>query len=96
MRYAIRNEKGLFYSGNFVPEIRYVSRRDDPTRADAKHMLVPQFEAGNVLGAVKYESVPDAVSIQAHPDLVDPAAFVGCEVVECEFDTTAPLATRPT
>jgi hypothetical protein len=94
-RYLIQNSAGMFYSGNFVPEIQYVSRKGDPTVADPRPMLQPLFESGNVSSAIKYETAADVASILNHPDLVDAEAFADCVVMECEFDQTKPAAVRP-
>lgn len=94
-RFLIQNPVGTFFTGNSVPETRYVSRPGDPTVADARYMLKPLFEAGHALQALKYETAADAASILHHPDLIDPAAFDGCVVMECEFDSTQPAAVRP-
>lgn len=94
-RYLIQNAAGMFYSGNFVPETQYVSRKGDPTVADPRPMLQPLFESGHVSSAIKYETAEDVASILHHSDLVDAAAFVGCAVMECEFDQTKPAAVRP-
>lgn len=94
-RYLIVSPTGNFYSGNFVPETQYVLRAGDPTKADARLMLEPQFDSRLVAFALKYESAADAQAFLTHPDLVDPAALAGCVVAECEFDTKKPNATRP-
>lgn len=93
-RFAIQNAAGLFHSGNLVPETIYVPRAGDPSRADPVSKLVPQFETANLLLALKYDQAADATAMLAHPDLADPSAFEGCKVVECEFDSSKPLAIR--
>jgi hypothetical protein len=93
-RYVIRNKQGLLYSDNYVPETIAVPRPGDMSRNDLVSKLVPMFETVNPLQALKFEERVDAESILNHPDLNDPAAFAGCEVVEAEFDSKNHAALR--
>ena len=93
-RYVIRNSQGLLYTHNDVPETVYVPRRDDPSRNDLVSKLIPLFETTHPLMALKYEERVDAEQMLSNPDLVDPAAFAGCEVVEAEFDSKNHAALR--
>lgn len=93
-RYVIRNQQGLLYSDNNVPETIAVQRRDDPTRNDLVSKLIPLFETTNPLMALKYEERVDAEQLFSNPNLVDPEAFSGCEVVEAEFDSKNHAALR--
>lgn len=93
-RYLIQAPSGLFYTGNTVPETVYVPSKVDPSRNDLVMKLQPQFDAVYVMQALKYEEASDAESIFSNPDLVDPKAFDGCKVFECEFDSKNPSAMR--
>lgn len=93
-RYVIRNTHGLLYSHNSVPETVAVQRKDDPSRNDLVSKLIPLFETTHPLMALKYEERVDAEQMFSHPDLVDPAAFAGCEILEAEFDTKNHAALR--
>ena len=94
-RFVIRHPHGGLYTGNTVTKTTYESVPDNPTVAAPRAWLAPQFDTRNVLGAQKYETHEDAVAILAHPDLEDPTAFAGCEVMEVEFDRHDPQALRP-
>ena len=93
-RYVIRNPQGLLYSENYVKETVFVQSKADPSRNVLVSKLVPLFETINPLQALKYDERADAESILSHPDLDDPAAFAGCEVVEAEFDSKNHAALR--
>lgn len=93
-RYLIQSPSGLFYTGNSVPETRYVASKVDPSRNDLVSMLVPQFDAIHVAQALKYEERADAEGVFSIPNLVNPDAFDGCQVLEVEFDPKNPAALR--
>jgi hypothetical protein len=94
-RYVIRNTTTrLLYSNNDVPETIFVQSKQDPSRNDPVSKLIPMFETTHPLMALKYEERVDAERMFSHPDLVDPAAFAGCEVVEAEFDSKNHAALR--
>ena len=95
MRYVIKNAEGRYFSGCNVPETTYTPMPANPTVAVPRSMLAPQFDTVILFGAVKYETAADARDMLTHADLLDPAAFAGCDVLEVEFDSKQPEATRP-
>jgi len=72
----------MFFSGNEVTETAYVPRANNPREADPVSKLAPRFDASDVSGALKYDTEADARAMCEHPDLADPQAFAGCEIVE--------------
>jgi hypothetical protein len=94
-RYAIKNQAGLFYSGNLVVETKYEPIPGNPTVAAPRSFLAPLFETIRADQGLKYETAEDAAYLLAHPDLHDPRAFDGCVVCECDFDRHDPQAVRP-
>lgn len=86
MRYTIQNPAGALYSDNTVPETRYEPIPGNPSVAAPRSLLVPVFGSLSGANCLKYETLQEAQDMLAHPDLMDPVAFDGCNIAEVEFD----------
>lgn len=93
-RFVIQYPNGMFYTDNAVVATVYVPRKGNPLVNDPVLKLSPKFESHTAMFALKYETAEDAQSVFTHPDLADPVAFDGCKVLETEFDSKQPAATR--
>lgn len=95
-RFAIINPKGLLQTDNMVPrsERVIVDAPGLPPTIGLRMLTRPVFMSADARVALKYATREDAAAAMSHPDIEDPQAFAGCDVVECEFDPEDPAAVR--